>query len=170
MNLNDVNNAVRQRKRRKRVGRGPGSGHGKTSGRGHKGQGQLAGWSAHPTFQGGAMPMIRRIPKRGFNNAFAPSVAIVNTGELEEAFGSGDEVTPQTLREKGLIQGRCDEIKVLGHGELKKKLQVSAHRFSRTAEEMITKAGGTATVLPGPKPVVKNKQGHARRAAQAQKA
>jgi len=170
MNLNDVNEAVRQRKRRKRVGRGPGSGHGKTSGRGHKGQGQLAGWSAHPTFQGGAMPMVRRIPKRGFHNAFAPSVAIVNVAELEAAFANGDSITPQTLREKGLVQGQWDEIKVLGRGELKKKLAVSAHRFSRSAEEMITKAGGTATVLPGPKPVVRNKQGHARRAAKAQQA
>lgn len=162
MNLNDVHEAVRQRKRRKRVGRGCGSGHGKTSGRGHKGQGQLAGWTAHPTFQGGAMPMVRRIPKRGFNNAFAVTVGIVNISSLEVAFADGDEITPQALRERGVLKGDYDVVKVLGQGTLSKKLRVSAHRFSRTAEELITKAGGTATVLPGPKPVVKNKQRSAR--------
>lgn len=167
MNLNDVNESVRQRKRRKRVGRGCGSGHGKTSGRGHKGQGQLAGWSHPATFQGGAMPMVRRIPKRGFNNAFAPEVAIINLDALEAEFASGDEITPATLKERGLIRGSHDEIKVLGRGELKKKLNVSAHRFSQSAQEAITKAGGTATVLPGPKPVVRNKQG-SRRAAKTQ--
>ncbi|MCE9554954.1 MAG: 50S ribosomal protein L15 [Planctomycetes bacterium] len=163
MNLNDVNEAVKQRKRRKRVGRGCGSGHGKTSGRGHKGQGQLAGWTAHPTFQGGAMPMVRRIPKRGFHNAFAPNIGIVNVASLDAAFADGDEVTPQTLRERGVLKGDWDEIKVLGKGELSKKLKISAHRFSKSAEELITKAGGVATVLAGPKPVVKNKMGSARR-------
>jgi large subunit ribosomal protein L15 len=165
MNLNDVNQAVRQRKRRKRVGRGCGSGHGKTSGRGHKGQGQLAGWTAHPTLQGGAMPMVRLIPKRGINNSFAPSVAIINVAALEAAFASGDEVTPQTLRDRGVLKGDYDELKVLGKGTLSKKLNVSAHRFSQAAQEMITQAGGTATVLPGPKPVVRNKQRSVRRTA-----
>ena len=109
------------------------------------------------------MPMVRRIPKRGFHNAFAPSIGIVNVAALDAAFGDGDDVTPQSLRERGVLKGDWDEIKVLGKGELSKKLKVSAHRFSRTAEEMITKAGGAVTVLPGPKPVVKNKMGSAKR-------
>ena len=163
MKLGNLKPARGSVKQRKRVGRGPGSGHGKTSGRGHKGQGQLAGWTTHPTFQGGAMPMVRRIPKRGFHNAFAPSIGIVNVASLDATFADGDEVTPQSLRERGVLKGDWDEIKVLGKGELSKKLKVSAHRFSRTAEEMITKAGGVATLLPGPKPVVKNKMGSAKR-------
>jgi large subunit ribosomal protein L15 len=162
MNLNEVNGSVKRAKRRKRVGRGSGSGHGKTSGRGHKGQGQLAGWTAHPTFQGGAMPMVRRIPKRGFNNAFAVKVASVNVDTLEAEFGSGEEVTPETLKQRHLI-GRCDVVKILGNGELKKKLNVTAHRFSQTALDKIAQAGGSTTVLPGPKPVVRNKQRSAAR-------
>ncbi|MCE9547106.1 MAG: 50S ribosomal protein L15 [Planctomycetia bacterium] len=163
MNLHDINHSVKRIKRRKRVGRGPGSGHGKTSGRGHKGQGQLAGWSAPVTFQGGAMPMVRRIPKRGFNNAFAMKIAVVNVDDLAHEFADGTEVTPESLRERKLVGGIFDQVKVLGDGELKIKLKVSAHRFSQTAADKITQAGGTVTVLPGPKPVVKNKMGHARK-------
>jgi len=147
MNLAEVNRGIKKHKKRKRVGRGTGSGHGKTSGRGHKGQGQLAGWSAPPTFEGGTSPLIRRIPKRGFHNAFARSVAAVNVGELQEAYKSGDEVTPQSLRDKDLAKGRYDELKILGNGELKKKLKVSAHRFSASALEKIKQAGGVAIVL-----------------------
>ena len=157
MNLDDVHRAVKKHKRRRRVGRGPGSGHGKTSARGHKGQGSRAGHSVHPTFEGGQMPLVRRIPKRGFNNRWAKIVAIVNVGDLDTAFSAGDEVTPDRLREKNLAKCRCDEIKVLGNGELTKKLKVSAHRFSKSAQEKIEKAGGQAVTLPGKKPVVKNK-------------
>ena len=157
MNLAEVHRGVHKHKKKKRVGRGPGSGHGKTSGRGHKGQGQLAGWSAPPTFEGGTSPLVRRIPKRGFHNAFGKTIAAVNVGDLEDVFESGDEVTPQALREKDLAKGRYDELKVLGGGELKKKLKVSAHRFSASAKEKIAKAGGEAIVLPGKAPVVKRK-------------
>jgi len=93
MKLSDINRGIHKHKKRKRVGRGAGSGHGKTSGRGHKGQGQLAGWSASPIFEGGASPLIRRIPKRGFHNAWAKIVVAVNVGALEESFKAGDEVT-----------------------------------------------------------------------------
>lgn len=155
MNLNQVNRGITKHKKKKRVGRGPGSGHGKTSGRGHKGQGALAGWTAPAIFEGGASPLIRRIPKRGFNNAWAKDVIAVNVGQLEAIFKSGDEVTIDALREKHLTRGRFDELKILGDGELTKKLKISAHRFSAGAVEKIEKAGGQAIVLPGKKPVVK---------------
>ncbi len=152
MNLNEVNRGIHKNKKRKRVGRGPGSGHGKTSGRGHKGQGQLAGWTLSPVFEGGATPIIRRIPKRGFNNKFAKTIAVVNVGDLEKVYQSGDEVTLDSLREKDLAKGRYDELKVLARGELTKKLKISAHRFSTQALEKIKQAGGEAVVLEGKKP------------------
>lgn len=158
MNLDDVHRGIHKNRKRKRIGRGSGSGHGKTSGRGHKGQGSRAGNSAHPTFQGGTMAMVFRIPKRGFNNRWALKVAIVNVGDLDAAFKSGDEVTPQTLAEKNLAKGRYDELKVLGHGQLKKKLKVSAHRFSQTAAEKITAAGGETLVLAPKTPVEEKKK------------
>ncbi len=158
MNLNDVNRGIHKFKKRKRIGRGPGSGHGKTSGRGHKGQGSRAGFSMHPTFEGGQMPLVRRVPKRGFNNRWADQIAIVNVSDLEAAFSDGDDVTLATLREKNLAKGKFDQLKILGDGELTKKLKVSAHRFSKSAQEKIEKAGGEAIALPGKKPVVKNKQ------------
>ena len=157
MNLDDVNRGIQRRKRRKRLGRGPGSGHGKTCGRGHKGQGSRSGFSVHPTFEGGQMPLVRRVPKRGFNNRWADTVAIVNIEDLDARFADGDEVTGDTLREKNLAKGRYDVLKVLGNGELSKKLKISAHRFSRQAKEKIEKAGGEVIVLPGKKPVPKNK-------------
>ena len=155
MNLADVNRGIHKHKKRKRVGRGPGSGHGKTSGRGHKGQGQLAGWSASPIFEGGTQPLIRRIPKRGFHNAWASTVVSVNVSQLDAAFASGEEVTVETLRAKHLARGRFDEVKILGDGKLTKKLKVAAHRFSQSARTKIEEAGGEAIVLPGKKPVVK---------------
>jgi large subunit ribosomal protein L15 len=155
MKLSDVNSGIHKHKKRKRVGRGPGSGHGKTSGRGHKGQGALAGWTAPPIFEGGASPLIRRIPKRGFHNAWAKTVFAVNVGELEAAYHSGEEVTIESLRVKHLARGRFDELKILGDGELTKKLKISAHRFSQTARTKIEGAGGQAIVLPGKKPIVK---------------
>ena len=163
MNLNDVNEGIVKNKRRKRIGRGTGSGLGKTSGKGHKGQLSRAGHSQHPTFQGGAMPMIRRIAKRGFNNKFALVVGEVNVEDLEENFDAGDEVTPDSLREKGLANYKYDVLKVLSKGEIKKKLTVSAHRFSKSAKEKIEKAGGSVVELPGKKAVVKNKMGSAKK-------
>ena len=155
MNLSDVHRGIQKHKKRKRVGRGPGSGHGKTSGRGHKGQGQLAGWSAPPIFEGGASPLIRRIPKRGFHNAYALSVVSINLGAINEAFKSGDSVTVDALREKHLARGRFDEVKVLGDGKLTKKLKITAHRFSAQAKAKIEEAGGEVVVLPGKKPLAK---------------
>ncbi|MBN1854741.1 MAG: 50S ribosomal protein L15 [Pirellulales bacterium] len=151
MNLNDVHRGILKNRRRRPVGRGTGSGHGKTSGRGHKGDGSRAGASVKPTFQGGMMPLVRRIPKRGFNNKWARIVAIVNVGELDELFKGGDEVTPEVLRTKNLAKGRYDVLKILGEGNLKKRLKVSAHRFSKSAAEKITAAGGQVIVLTGTK-------------------
>ena len=149
MNINDVHRDITKNKKRRRIGRGPGSGHGKTAGKGHKGAKSRAGYSRHPAFQGGAMPMIRRVPKRGFNNRWALTVFAVNVGRINDAFEDGDEVTLEALAAKDLAKGTFDEVKVLGNGEITKKLTVSAHRFSKTAEEKITAAGGTVNKLPG---------------------
>src|SRR6056297_387603 len=135
MNIDDVNRGVSKHKSRKRIGRGTGSGHGKTAGRGHKGAQSRSGYSRQPSFQGGAMPMIRRIPKRGFNNRFGISVFGVNVGDLEKAFDEGAEVTLESLAAKHLAKGMFDELKILGDGELTKQLTVHAHRFSKQAEE-----------------------------------
>lgn len=159
MNLNDVHRGIQKNRKRKRIGRGPGSGHGKTAGRGHKGQRSRAGFSMKPTFEGGQMPLARRIPKRGFTNQWALTVATVNVSQLEALFNDGDEVTPAALKEKNVAKKGYDVLKVLGDGELTKKLKVSAHRFSGSAKEKIEKAGGEIVVLPGKKPVVKNKMG-----------
>jgi len=158
MNLNDVHRGVHKNKSRKRLGRGHGSGQGKTAGRGHKGQKARAGYWAPITFEGGQMPLVRRVPKRGFHNRFALTVAVVNLSDLETRFQAGEEVTPQTLKAKGLAKGSFDVLKVLGNGQLTKGLTVSAHRFSHTAAEKIQQAGGQIVVLPGAAPVVKNKQ------------
>ena len=163
MNLHEVNEGIQKYKKRKRIGRGTGSGLGKTSGRGHKGQKSRSGHSQHPTFQGGAMPMIRRIAKRGFNNKFAVKVGEVNVADLEANFEAGEEVTPETLRAKDLANYNYDVLKILGKGEISKKLTVSAHRFSASAREKIEKAGGTVVELPGKKAVVKNKMGSAKK-------
>ena len=158
MNLDEVHRGVHRNKSRTRLGRGLGSGHGKTAGRGHKGQRSRAGFSMSPVFEGGQMPLVRRIPKRGFHNRFARTVAIVNIGDLEKRFPSGAEVTPEALRAQNLARGRYDLLKVLGNGTLSKSLKVSAHQFSRSALEKIRQAGGEAIVLPGRAPVPKNKQ------------
>jgi large subunit ribosomal protein L15 len=163
MNINQVNRGVHKHKARKRLGRGIGSGQGKTAGRGHKGAGSRAGYSMSATFEGGQMPLVRRIPKRGFTNRWALSVAIVNVGDLEELFQDGDDVTPEILKTRQIIKGSYDVLKVLGTGELSKKLQISAHRFSESALEKIQKAGGQSVTLPGKAPVVKNKQHSARK-------
>jgi len=159
MNLSDIHRGVKKNKARKRLGRGIGSGQGKTAGRGHKGQWSHNGVSFLSIFQGGTMPLVRRIPKRGFNNRWAKSVLVVNVGDLNEVFNAGDEVTPETLAANtNLARARFDELKVLGNGELKKKLKISAHRFSASAKEKIEKAGGQSIVLPGKAPVVKGQK------------
>ena len=156
MNLGDVNRGIHRNKSRKRLGRGPGSGHGKTAGRGGKGQSARAGYWTPATFEGGQMPLVRRVPKRGFNNRWADSVAIVNVGDLEKRFKVGEEVNAATLKVRNLVKGQYDVLKVLGNGELTKSLKISAHQFSASAKEKIEKAGGQIVVLPGKAPVVKN--------------
>src|SRR5262249_45272925 len=116
---------------------------------GHKGQRARAGYKMLPIFQGGGSPLVRRVPKRGFTNEFALTVATINVSELAELFTAGEKITPEVLQEKGIIKRRFDLLKILGNGELKTKLDVSAHQFSASAKEKIEQAGGTATVLPG---------------------
>lgn len=155
MNIHDVDEGIKKYKKRRRVGRGTGSGLGKTCGRGHNGQRSRAGFSSRPTFEGGQMPLVRRIPKRGFNNRWALTVYSINIGQLDALFAEGDEVNIETLREKNRAKSRFDVLKILGDGELTKKLKISAHRFSKSASEKIAKAGGEAVVVAGKKPVVK---------------
>jgi large subunit ribosomal protein L15 len=155
MILNDIHRGVQKNRKPKRIGRGIGSGHGKTSGRGHKGAGSRAGFSMRPTFQGGQMSLVMRTPKRGFNNRWGQTVAVVNVGELNEAFKSGENITPEILVARNLAKGRFDQLKVLGDGEVTKKLNVTSHLFSQSAREKIEKAGGQVVVLPGKAPVGK---------------
>jgi len=155
MKLNDVNKGIHKRRKRLRIGRGPGSGRGKTSGRGHKGQGQLAGWSAPSIFEGGRSPIIRRIPKRGFHNRHGLIVKSINVSDLETAFEAGTEVTLELLRSSGVAKGIWQQLKILGDGGLTKPLKVSAHAFSKQAREKIVAAGGSVTEVPGPAPVAK---------------
>jgi large subunit ribosomal protein L15 len=151
MNLHEVNKGVEKHKKRLRIGRGVGSGRGKTSGKGHKGAKAMSGYDALPIFSGGGTPLVRAVPKRGFNNKrFAVKVVAVNVGDLEELFNAGEEVTLVALKEKNAARGRYDELKILGDGELTKKLIINAHRFSKSAKEKIEKAGGTMNVLPVP--------------------
>jgi len=144
MIIDDVHRGINKHKKRKRVGRGTGSGHGKTSGRGHNGYGSRSGSSKRTGFEGGQTPLFRRIAKRGFNNkAFAVQVAVVNLAALEQTFEDGAVIGPEILVEKGLAKGRFEEVKILGNGDLTKKLTIKAHRFSQTAEEKIIASGGT---------------------------
>ena len=133
------------RKNRKRIGRGPGSGTGKTSGRGQKGQKSRSGGSPHPWFEGGQMPLQRRLPKRGFTNIFKKHFEIVNVSQLARCAGS-DPVTPEVMKEKGLIK-KTGAVKILGCGELKESLNVHAHKFSGSAQAKIEKSGGKVVNL-----------------------
>ena len=135
-------------KERKRVGRGIGSGHGKTSGRGHKGQNSRTGGGVRPGFEGGQMPLFRRLPKRGFTNIFAKQYAEINIEKLN-IFEDGAVITPETMLEKGLYKKSKakDGVKILGNGELEKKVTVQAHKFTKGAEDKITQAGGKAEVI-----------------------
>jgi large subunit ribosomal protein L15 len=159
MDLSTVHQGVHKRKRKKRVGRGPGSGHGKTASRGSKGQYASAGAKVfHQTFEGGQMPLFRRIPKRGFSQAtWAKTYLVVNVGDIDKAFADGATVNPDTLRSTGLAKGPADGVRVLGTGEVTKKLTVHAHHFSKSAAEKITAKGGTVNVIPPPKKPVRNK-------------
>ncbi|MFN0055245.1 MAG: 50S ribosomal protein L15 [Planctomycetales bacterium] len=143
MIINDVHRGIKKRKHRKRVGRGPGSGHGKTAGRGDKGHSSRSGFSFRLGFEGGQMPMMRRIAKRGFNNKyFEARLAIVNLASLEQAFEAGATVDPAALVSAGLVKGKHDGIKILGNGDLTKRLTVKAHDFSAAAAAKIEAQGG----------------------------
>ena len=132
---------------RKRVGRGPGSGHGKTASRGSKGAKSRSGFRFKRGFEGGQMPLHRRVPKRGFHNPFRVEYAVVNLDTLGEVFDAGSSVTPEVLRERGLVREAHAPIKVLGRGDLAKKLTVQAHKFSGSAAQKIAAAGGQAQVI-----------------------
>lgn len=144
MKLHDLQPEPGSKHRRKRLGAGESSGLGKTSGRGHKGQKSRSGGGVRPGFEGGQMPLHRRLPKKGFSNVqFRDKVAIVNVSQLEIKFEDGATVTEATLREVGLVSGRNDAIKVLGQGDLTKKLAVEVDAVSASAKDKIEKAGGS---------------------------
>ncbi|MCA1927515.1 MAG: 50S ribosomal protein L15 [Calditerrivibrio sp.] len=148
MKLHDLRPAPGATKTRKRVGRGSGSGLGTTAGKGHKGQKARSGGQTKPGFEGGQMPLTRRLPKRGFNNKnFAVVYEIVNLYQLEDKYDNGDIVNRDTLVEKGLVKGNKDGIKVLGVGELTKKLVVEVHKISSSAEKKIKEVGGEVKIL-----------------------
>ena len=146
MKLHELSPSEGSRKKSFRVGRGHASGNGKTSGKGHKGQNARSGGGVRPGFEGGQMPIYRRLPKRGFNNIFAKEYVAVNVEKLN-LLENGTEVTAQVLKEAGLISKVCDGIVILGRGELDKKLTAKAKRFSKSAEEKITAAGGKVEVI-----------------------
>jgi large subunit ribosomal protein L15 len=146
MDLSNLKPSKRSRFTKKRVGRGQGSGTGKTAGRGHKGAQSRSGYSFKRGFEGGQMPLHRRVPKRGFHNPFRVEYAVVNLDTLDERFDEGTTVTPELLRERGMAPGK-GLIKVLARGDINKKLTVQAHKFSGKAAEKIAAAGGAAEVL-----------------------
>ena len=146
MKIHELSPPEGSRKKRKRVGRGPGSGHGKTSCRGHKGQKARSGGGPSPGFEGGQMPLHRRLPKRGFTNIFRTEYATVNVKDLER-FESGATVDISTMIKEGLIKKIYDGVKVLGKGEITKPLTIITHRISHQAKEKIEKAGGKVEIL-----------------------
>ena len=146
MKLHELKSPVGSRHRRKIVGRGPGSGHGMTSGRGEKGQKARSGGGTRPGFEGGQLPLHRRVPKRGFVSLFRTEYEILNVKDLER-FAPGTTVTPASLAAAGMVRVASAAVKILGEGSLSKPLTVSAHRFSKTAEEKIRAAGGTVEVI-----------------------
>ena len=147
MKLHELSPAAGSTKERKRIGRGAGSGQGKTAGKGHKGQKARAGRGMRPGFEGGQMPLQRRIPKRGFNNIFRTEMAIVNVAALEANYDAGAVVTIDSLIEKGLVKKVLDGVKVLGYGEITKALTVQANAISESAKQKIEAAGGKIEVI-----------------------
>lgn len=147
MRLHDLKPNPGAKHRRKRLGIGESSGKGKTSGKGHKGQKARSGGSIRPGFEGGQMPIFRRLPKRGFNNAqFKTVYGVVNLDSLEKSFSAGDSVNEETLRQAGLVNGNFDGVKILGRGELSKALTITVDEVSASAREKIEKAGGTISL------------------------
>ena len=145
---NEITAIVGANKKRRRVGRGKGSGHGKTCGRGHKGCGQRSGGGVRATYEGGQMPLFRRLPKRGFSNYnFARRYEIVNVSQLESFFAEGTVISIEEMASVGLVDSVQSKVKILGDGELTKKLSVSAQKFSKSAAEKISGCGGTVKVV-----------------------
>ena len=147
MKLHELTPAAGSKKSVKLIGRGPASGQGKTAGKGHKGQLARAGRGMRPGFEGGQMPLQRRLPKRGFNNIFAKEIVTVNVSDLEKKFNDGDVVDAAALKAAGLIKKELDGVKVLGNGELTKKLEVKVNAYSEAAKAKIEAAGGKAEVV-----------------------
>lgn len=149
ISLNSLRPAKGSTHKKKRVGRGPGSGLGKTAGRGEKGQKSRSGYSRKIGFEGGQMPLHRRLPKRGFTNIFKKQWLEVSLAALDQHFGENDEITPEVLHTKGLIKKAKHDVVVLGNGEVSKALRISAHRFTKSAKAKIEKAGGSAIQIEG---------------------
>jgi large subunit ribosomal protein L15 len=149
ISLNTVKPAKGSTHKKKRVGRGPGSGLGKTAGRGEKGQKSRSGYSRKIGFEGGQMPLHRRLPKRGFTNIFKKRWLEISLASLEQHFEADAEITPEVLHDRGLIKKASHDVVVLGNGEISKPLRVSAHRFTKSAREKIEKAGGAAVQIGG---------------------
>jgi len=147
MSLNNLRPPRGAKRDRKRVGRGPGSGHGKTATRGSKGAKSRSGFRFKRGFEGGQMPLHRRVPKRGFHNPFRVEYAVVNLDTLAEVFDAGSSVTPEVLRERGLVRQAHAPVKVLGRGDITKQLTVHAHKFSGSAAQKIAAAGGVAELI-----------------------
>jgi large subunit ribosomal protein L15 len=147
MSLSNLKPARGAKHSKKRVGRGPGSGNGKTAGRGYKGAQSRSGYSYKRGFEGGQMPLHRRVPKRGFNNIFRTEYDVVNLDQLEARFEAGAVITPDALREAGLISDRRGRVKVLGRGDVTKALTVQAHKFSGSAAQKLAGAGGKTETL-----------------------
>ena len=145
--LHDLRPSDGSKKRAFRVGRGQGSGNGKTAGRGHKGAQSRSGFKFKRGFEGGQMPLHRRVPKRGFTNIFRIEFAVVNVDRIAEVFDAGTVVTPELLRQNGLVARGAEKVKVLASGDIAKALTIKAHKFSGKAAEKIAAAGGTAEVL-----------------------
>ncbi len=147
MKLHELSPAAGSTKERKRIGRGAGSGQGKTAGKGHKGQKARAGRGMRPGFEGGQMPLQRRVPKRGFNNIFRDVVVTVNVSDLEAKFDNGAVVDVAALKDAGLVKNYFDSVKVLGNGELTKSLEVKVNAYSESAKQKIEAVGGKAEVI-----------------------
>ena len=145
--LNNLHPTKGSTHKKKRIGRGPGSGTGKTAGKGNKGQKSRSGYSQKIGFEGGQMPLQRRLPKRGFTNIFKTKWLEISLAKLEANFNAGDEVTPQILHERGLIKKAKHDLVILGNGDFTKSLKISAHRFTKSAKEKIEKAGGSITEI-----------------------
>jgi large subunit ribosomal protein L15 len=147
MSLNNLRPPRGAKHPRKRVGRGPGSGHGKTASRGNKGAKSRSGFRFKRGFEGGQMPLHRRVPKRGFTNPFRVEYAVVNLDTLAEVFEAGTAVTPDLLRERGIVREKGAPVKILGRGEIAKALSIKAHKFSESAVKKIAAAGGATEVI-----------------------